>query len=165
MALSPDNQFLVHVLKGFDQKFYAYLSRVDDMLSWCLLPEKVDETMATASTSSSSGTTQSSQSNPSRKFSKGCIQSLGPPVLPWKHVLLNKKAKEEISHVQALQFSADSQLFTLSSEPPNINECIFYAWNTERGRYVNSIIFERPVSLAHHSPDVGTIQLKIHREI
>lgn len=134
------------------------------MLSWCLPCEKADETLTISSRTSFSGSTPRSQSDASRTFSKGsATQSLEPLVLPWKHVLLNRKANVEISQVKALQFSADSQLFTLLSEPPNSNECTFHAWSTERGKYQNSIILERSVCFLRQSFFWKTIPLTLHR--
>lgn len=169
MVLSPDSKFLVHVLQGLDQMFYIYLSRVDDMISWRQAWGKSDEYLDIASKNSFAGSSPKSQSDASRTYSKGSIQSLGPLDLPWKHILLNRKAKLEISHVQALQFSADSQLFTFSSEPPNTNECKFYAWTTANGKYVNSLILDRPVCCGPSSllcggiPIFRSLSLTIHR--
>lgn len=126
MALSPDNKFLVHILKEPNQRISIYLSRISDMILWLQGNQSVDGNSVTASKSS----THSSE----------------PVILPWKHIILESKKKHKIHHVQMLQFSADSQLFTLSSEPPNFNECVFYAWNTQTGKYVNRIVFETPVS-------------------
>ena len=145
MSLSPDNKFLVHVLQGSDQHFCIYISRVEDMISWRQACVNAEEGFATTYRTSLTGSTLIGQSNASRSFSNGSMQSLDTVVLPWKHILLNRKPNVKISHIQALRFSADSQLFTLSSEPPNTNECIFYAWKTENGKYINSITLEQPV--------------------
>lgn len=140
MCLSPDNNLLVHVLKGLDNLFYIYLSRIEDMISWIKESNKADGPSYTLKLWNSKST-----SEVSRSLSRGSTQPVEPFILPWKHIHLKPRNNCRVENIQALQFSANSDLFTLYSEPLNANKCIFYAWTTEKGEFVNSISLTRAV--------------------
>jgi hypothetical protein len=72
--------------------------------------------------------------------------------LPWKHQLLNQTGSRdrlEISHVESVQFSEDSKLIALLSQPSGPSTQIFYGWslNESRGKrqYINKIRIALPV--------------------
>jgi hypothetical protein len=76
-------------------------------------------------------------------------RSNGDPNFPWRHRHLQPLSSGivlDISHVENIQFSADSELIIVLSKPPGTNTLVFYAWYTAEGKYVNKIVIDRPVS-------------------
>jgi hypothetical protein len=81
-------------------------------------------------------------------------ESTWPPFLPGRHQLLNPidpktNTRLAIGHVNSVQFSEDSKLIALLSQPSGFNTQVFYGWSWNETKrkysYVNRITFTRPV--------------------
>ena len=116
-------------------------------------PSGVTNTISTATTSSnlspSYRTYQTPSTSTSRSETVGRLSQTASsrssdfqsrPQLPWKSSLLHSAEvgeKSELTHIHSMQFSADSKIFTVLSQPPKANKLAWYCWDmtpTSRAR-------------------------------
>jgi serine/threonine protein kinase len=157
-ALSPDpvSGLLATALISDDQTYHVYLCEVSNMIKYHDGPNGVPNMISTPTTSMnlspSHRTYPTSSSSTSRSANGGSLSQTAsskasdfqsPPQLPWEGSLLHSAEvgkKSELTHIHSMQFSADSKIFTVLSQPPKANKLAWYCWDTLPTRRANTRI-------------------------
>lgn len=136
LSLKGDRELLVTVLQSEDLTYHVYLSDIAEMItaptnSIYLTPSHRTHRPST-STSRSESREKSSQTASSTSLD---VQTREP--LTWENSLLHSTEsgqQSELTHIHSMQFSADSSIFTILSQPPKTNNLIWYCWDTTTTR-------------------------------
>ena len=99
-----------------DRNFRICLSRIDDLISWA---EGLQTPIA--------------RWPPNQVLDRDT---------PWPSICL--QTKDPITQVESLQFSGESGLLVLLSQPPGGDEVVFYGWLTDNGAPLHPYIRTLP---------------------